>query len=666
MSVSNDSTGVDNGRAPLSSTFLDFCARVRNSDPSILPEPGKPLIVRHVHEREGIELADALLENASLTYLEMSTERYTQSLAEAMAKYVRTSKSLQRIRWVGDWDAVIDDRELVLWHHEEMLSCFLLAFQESTSLKELHMELPLQQGGPSNLAFENLLTHTQSLRSLCLRIPSRHIDVAAVESGLKKNTTLRELTLEIPLGATDITPILTSLCEHPLLRRLCLRGHDVVDLTGLETVLQSETSKITELDIERLYGSLPTVDLTPVLQALARRRTLTKLSLRCFPLGRDEARLLRLALFNIPSLQSLVLADRTLGRAALEELAPALCCNTSIKVLDLSSNGLNDMESADLLRDILRRNKTTTTLNLSGNTFGNMPGAVDCLADELGSNSTLLKIDLSYCALKDSGVSILAQTLGLQNATLQKLTLDNNSIKSMGFGVLLGAIEQNSHHITDLELQRNPIGNKGASLLARSLANTALPNLKRLSLSYCNVGNDGFIALVSALEQNTSLLYLNLRNNHGFSERALLTLADSLPKIKVLQRVDLTWCKGLVSAMPLLLVGLCKNTSLFHFHVTGCAPTSVLPTGESRARCAGGWMQETERLGYRNRFFPLIRGPQERLPPRGVWPRALARVATLPAVIFEVLRSKPRLVPSEETGVKEVVEATGIPKKCDE
>jgi hypothetical protein len=59
-------------------------------------------------------------------------------------------------------------------------------------------------------------------------------------------------------------------------------------------------------------------------------------------------------------------------------------------------------------------------------------------------------------------------------------------------------------------------------------------------------------------------------------------------------------------------------------------------------------MKEMERLGYRNRFLPLIRAPIERLPPRGIWPYALAWVAILD-VIFEVLRSKPSLVPSEDT-----------------
>jgi hypothetical protein len=183
-----------------------------------------------------------------------------------------------------------------------------------------------------------------------------------------------------------------------------------------------------------------------------------------------------------------------------------------------------------------------------------------------------------------------------------------------------------------------------------------LPNLTRLSLSDSGIGDDGFITLVSALEQNSSLLHLDLSCPVGFTERAFLALAESLPEIKMLQRLDFTWCTGFASATPLLLAGLRKNTSLFRFHVSDCAPASVPPTPEETARCAGGWMKEMERLGYRKRFLSLIRAPEERLPHRGVWPRALARVATLPDVIFEVLRSKPSLVPSGDTRGKEAAD----------
>jgi hypothetical protein len=68
--------------------------------------------------------------------------------------------------------------------------------------------------------------------------------VAATQSGLKKNTTLQELMLRFCWSATTVSPILTSLRVHPLL----LLFGDGVDLTGLETVLQSDTSTITELE----------------------------------------------------------------------------------------------------------------------------------------------------------------------------------------------------------------------------------------------------------------------------------------------------------------------------------------------------------------------------------------------------------------------------------
>jgi Ran GTPase-activating protein (RanGAP) involved in mRNA processing and transport len=654
MSVSNDSTvlsTIDDGEALLSSAFLECCARVRNSDPSILPERGRYFNIRHSSEKEDIELADALLENTNVTHLQFNTNYYTKSAAEAMTKYVRTSKRLQRIRW--------NPTLSVLQQCQEMLSYFLTALQESTSLKELSIDFPIQDG-PSNLAIESMLTHTQSLRSLTLICPDWLLEdtfVAAARSGLKKNTTLRELTLETSRAGSTVSPILTSLCDHPLLRKLCLRG-DGMHLTGLENVLLSDTSKITELDIQPYFMD-PPFGLRSVLCALARHPTLTKLGLHGCLLTRDEVRLLRFVLCNIPCLQSLDLGFMNLGSAGLAELEPVFYHNTSIKVLDISGNNLIDMESVAIFHDILRGNKTMTTLDLSRNQFGRTIGAGECIADGLGSNSTLLKIDLSSCCLEDGGLSSLAQAFGSRNTTLQKLAIGGNAITSTGVGVLLETMD----HITDLDIgHHNRIGSEGASLLATALGNNALPNLTRLTLWLCD-GDDGFTALVLALKQNTSLLYLNLQNNYGFSERAFWVLAESLPEIKVLQQANLTWCKGIASAMPLLLAGLRKNLSLFRFHVAGCTPSSFPPTPEETIKCAGGWMQEMERLGQRNRFIPLIRAPEGRLPPRGVWPRALASVATLPDVIFEVLRFKPNLVPSEDTEDKEAAKDTGVQKK---
>jgi hypothetical protein len=67
MSVSTGT--IDVGGALLSSSFLEFCAKERSDDPSILPPPGRPFRIHPLSEKEHMELADALLENKSVTYL---------------------------------------------------------------------------------------------------------------------------------------------------------------------------------------------------------------------------------------------------------------------------------------------------------------------------------------------------------------------------------------------------------------------------------------------------------------------------------------------------------------------------------------------------------------------------------------------------------------------
>jgi Ran GTPase-activating protein (RanGAP) involved in mRNA processing and transport len=58
-----------------------------------------------------------------------------------------------------------------------------------------------------------------------------------------------------------------------------------------------------------------------------------------------------------------------------------------------------------------------------------------------------------------------------------------------------------------------------------------MPSLKRLNLCSCDIEDDGIVALVSALEQNTSLQILDLGIN-VLNERGFVALAESLPNIK--------------------------------------------------------------------------------------------------------------------------------------
>jgi Ran GTPase-activating protein (RanGAP) involved in mRNA processing and transport len=349
----------------------------------------------------------------------------------------------------------------------------------------------------------------------------------------------------------------------------------------------------------------------------------------------ENVQQLKAVLRRNTALESLDLTFSALGSAGLAEISLVLYRNTSIKVLDLTCNGLDDIESANVLRELIRRNKTITSLCIARNHFGRNAAAVRSIADGVRSNTTLQQLDLSFCRLDDQGISILADALATRNASLLELNLRTNEITSAGVRALVDDNVEAVNTLTKLCLAHNRVKSEGATILADALGRNAMPSLKQLDLGWCGIGDDGFVALASALEQNTSLQILDIHYN-SFGERGFMALADSLPKIKGLQQINIS-ARGvfLSTTLPLLLEGFRKNTSLVKLIIFG----SFAPKD---------FRQEIKFLGHRNRFTPLLKVSDStgNSPPLGIWSRALAKVATEPDVLFHVLRNKPKLVGS--------------------
>jgi Ran GTPase-activating protein (RanGAP) involved in mRNA processing and transport len=366
-----------------------------------------------------------------------------------------------------------------------------------------------------------------------------------------------------------------------------------------------------------------------VAQQLRLSTAVTNLVLHYRDLSRENVQQLKAVLRRNTALESLVLTGSALGSAGLAEIAPVLYCNTSIKSLDLKDNGLDDIESANVLRELIRRNKTITSLSIAHNAFGRNAAAVQSIAEGVRSNTTLQKLYLSRCGLDDQGISVLGNAFAIRNASLLELDLSNNEITSLGVRALVDDNVDAVKTPTKLHLALNSMGNEGATIIADALGRNAMPCLKRLDLGWCRIDDDGFVALVSALEQNTSLQILNLQYN-PFAERGYMALAESLPKIKGLQQINFTAHGGEVfpsTILPFLLEGFRKNTSLVKVNMLASgAPVEFL--------------QEINFLGHRNRFTPLLKdsNPLGTSPRLGIWSRALAKVATEPDVIFYVLR----------------------------
>jgi Ran GTPase-activating protein (RanGAP) involved in mRNA processing and transport len=373
-----------------------------------------------------------------------------------------------------------------------------------------------------------------------------------------------------------------------------------------------------------------------VAQKLGLSTTVTNLDLCGSVLSRENEQQLKAVLRQNTVLESLDLTGSRLGSAGLAEIAPVLYRNTSVKALDLANNGLDDIESANVLRELIRRNKTITSLCIADNVFGSDVAAVRSIAEGVLCNRTLQQLDLSWCGLDDQGIAVLGNALVVRNASLLELDLRNNNITSAGVRALVDDNVEAVKALTKLILWGNSIRSEGAIILADAFRYSTMPSLKRLDLDSCGIDDGGFVGLVSALEQNTSLQILDLRRNH-FGERGLMALAESLPNIKGLQQIYFTSRANhdcFQSVLPLLLEGFRKNTSLVEVSIDGCK--------------RGEWSQEIKVLGHRNRFTPLLKAsdPSDSSQQLGIWPRALAKVSTEPDVLFHVLRNKPKLVGS--------------------
>jgi Ran GTPase-activating protein (RanGAP) involved in mRNA processing and transport len=630
ISDSSNSDDVDDDGDEI--TVFELCNLLRANDPHLVANDCVFELFHYIngyYESECIEVFQALKDNTSVKHIafELSERHYTKRSALAAAEYLESCKTLETLDLsVGpSWNS-----------HEvfEMVSLVLRALSRNTSVTKLIIRPGVVRF--ASVAFQELLTCTQTLQELQMSgfvSVYNEVQIAAIISGFANNTTLRDLVFTSWREA-DLAPVLTALQRHPTLTKIhfsVLSSNNLPSLSGLEVLLRSQDSKVKELILDKVDTC--TVGLHPVLRELGRNTTVTNLVIRNSVLSHEIAQQLKSMLHRNTTLQYLNLDSNALGSAGLAEIAPALYSNTSIKSLDLSINSLDDIESANVLCELMRRNKSITSLSLAYNEFGRSAAAVRSIFEGMRNNTAIQQLDLHYCGLGDQCVSLLANAFAIRNGSMLELDLGGNEITSVGVRALVDDNVEAVKTLTKLCLWYNPIRSEGATILADALGHNAMPSLKGLDLDCCGIEDDGFVALVSALEQNTSLQILN-SNRNDFGTRGFMALAESLPNIKGLQQITIKPSASFQSALPLLLDGFRKNTSVVEVTIGWCE--------------RGEWWQELKVLGQRNRFTPLLKAsdPPDASPQLGIWSRALAKVSTEPDVVFHVLHNKPKLVGS--------------------
>jgi len=126
--------------------------------------------------------------------------------------------------------------------------------------------------------------------------------------------------------------------------------------------------------------------------------------------------------------------------------------------------------------------------------------------------TTLKRLELPQNGIKLDGLQELCKSF-LNMPQLEVLNLNDNLLHEEG-AVLLSKTIVKLPQLKDIDVGDCLINSIGAIAIARVFQDkTACPTLRRLTLSYSDIGNKGAFEVAKAIEGRESLLLLNLNGN---------------------------------------------------------------------------------------------------------------------------------------------------------
>lgn len=265
-------------------------------------------------------------------------------------------------------------------------------------------------------------------------------------------------------------------------------------------------------------------------------------------------------------------------------------------------------------------------LDLSYNRM--QPAGVEQIAIGLmGDTSSLQVMMLNRCGIDHIGAGHLATMLET-NSNLKKLSLQFNSIGDDGWSALAGALK-NGSRLESLCLGYNGIEMKGARDIAKALCSNRF--LKELDVVGNRFGDDGVGHIARMLTSNATLEILHMGN---FGDIGMKAFTDCLPSMKCLKTLDLTGLRGAKADTARAFLGaLERNVVLEKVSVRDAAIEAEV-RDEFMSRLE--YLLTLNRGGRRILTSPAV--------PQALWPRVLGRSSDNKDVLFFFLREKPDIL----------------------
>ena len=271
------------------------------------------------------------------------------------------------------------------------------------------------------------------------------------------------------------------------------------------------------------------------------------------------------------SLQYLKINKNILSDLTAEHIAAGLVHNHSLRELDISKNNITSVGATSIFRALVSNttlesldiswNKLRSTLNLpslptsSSNTASLSPLS-QLLAQPTPALSTTLCQPLSpYPTPHDGGVGSAIADMLSHNSTLTKLNVSYCDLTPQFCVSMFKALKHNSS-LKKLDIRGTTLDQAASEALADMLSHNS--TLTELNVSHCGLTPQSYVSMFKALKHNSSLKKLHISWT-TFDQAASEALADMLSCNQSLTELDIRGC----GCQPKALArGLLHNTTL--------------------------------------------------------------------------------------------------------